>query len=98
MVYDPTDEPDGDDDRDAFEVALAKASLRKELGLTSGPRNVGDSTTARIDHNLRESLRRAAARDAVDAEAVREAREAADPEGLLTDADVRDVLEREGLQ
>lgn len=80
------------------ETALAKQRLRAELGLGARLSGVGDSAVARIDDRAGETLRRAAARRAAtDGDRVAEARERADPNGVLSDADVRDVLAREGV-
>lgn len=99
-MTDPYD-PSRDDGDDNFQKALAKQRLRKELGITTArPRNIGSSTLAKIDHNIGNALARGnEARRLADltAEQVAEARSRADPEDLLTDADVEDVLEREGV-
>lgn len=92
-TYDPSDEPSG-----TFEAALAKQRLRKKLGLGGGLTNLGSTPSARMGHNVDEDLSREAARSAVDAGAVEAARAVADPDGLLSDSDVREVLAREGVE
>lgn len=94
--YDPSQDDGGD-----FETAMAKQRLRQELGITNArPRNIGSSTLARLDHNLGNVLARSGMRQRLqeaDREEIEAARARADPEGLLTDADVVDVLERAGV-
>lgn len=77
------------------ETQRAKARLRKELGLNGRLSGVGDTTNQRMADQISATLERESARARLAEggdEYIDAARDRADPEGVLSDEDVDEVL------